>query len=140
MATLRWTNSSPGLSPTISLAGTRLSEQPIQRYSGACWEASLRMRYLGPYAMTPDNAQRASSKTSVNVRGAYRFGSKMLYAEIINLFDSDGKDIVYWYEAYVDGFDPPGLTSEDIDCDVTNCRMSRAEEPRTLRFGLKWEF
>ena len=28
----------PGRSPTISLAGTRLSEQPIQRYSGACWD------------------------------------------------------------------------------------------------------
>src|SRR5690606_17880225 len=34
--TLRWTNSSPGKRPTISLAGTRLSEQPIQRYLGDC--------------------------------------------------------------------------------------------------------
>src|SRR6476661_3534244 len=40
-ATLRWTKSSPGSSPTISLAGTRLSEHPIQRYCGACWEARL---------------------------------------------------------------------------------------------------
>ena len=40
LATLRWTNSSPGSRPTISLAGTRLSEQPIHRYSGACWPAS----------------------------------------------------------------------------------------------------
>src|SRR5262249_25545370 len=37
---LRWTNISPGIRPTISLAGTRLSEQPIQRYSGACWRDS----------------------------------------------------------------------------------------------------
>src|SRR5688572_17597133 len=36
LATLRWTKSSPGGRPTISFAGTRLSEQPIQRYSGAC--------------------------------------------------------------------------------------------------------
>ena len=35
-ATLRWTNSSPGFRSTISLAGTRLSEQPIHRYLGAC--------------------------------------------------------------------------------------------------------
>src|SRR5688572_8488152 len=34
--TFRWTKSCPGMSPTIWLAGTRLSEQPIQRYSGAC--------------------------------------------------------------------------------------------------------
>ncbi len=39
-ATLRWTNTSPGASPTIWFAGTRLSEQPIQRYSGDCRSAS----------------------------------------------------------------------------------------------------
>src|SRR5918992_3862544 len=37
LATLRWTKSSPGGRPTISLAGTRLSEQPTHRYCGACW-------------------------------------------------------------------------------------------------------
>ena len=104
------------------------------------WEASLRMRYLGPYAMTADNSQRASSVTTVNARGAYTLGNKTFYAEVTNLLDNDGKDIVYWYEAYIDGFDPVGITSEDIDCDVTNCRVSRAQEPRTLRFGLKWFF
>jgi len=104
------------------------------------WEASLRVRYLGPYALTPDNAQRARSKTSVNMRGAYTLGAKTFYAELINIFDNDGKDIVYWYEAYAPGFDPPGQSSADIDCSVTNCRVSRAEEPRTLRVGLKWAF
>jgi hypothetical protein len=98
------------------------------------------MRYLGPYALTADNSQRAESKTSVNVRGAYTLGNRTLYAEVINVFDNDGHDIVYWYEAYVAGFDPPGLTSADIDCSITNCRVSRAEEPRTLRFGMKWRF
>ena len=38
-ATLRCTNTSPGARPTIWFAGTRLSEQPIQRYSGACRSA-----------------------------------------------------------------------------------------------------
>ena len=61
-------------------------------------------------------------------------------AACFNLLDADGKDIVYYYEAYVDGFDPPGQTSADIDCSVTNCRMSRAQEPRTLRVGVKFEF
>src|SRR3954469_22456676 len=40
-ATLRWTNSSPGSRSTISLAGTRLSEHPIQRYFGVCCWASV---------------------------------------------------------------------------------------------------
>ena len=104
------------------------------------WEASLRVRYLGEYALVPDNSQRAEAETSVGIRGAYTTGKATWYAELLNVFDADGKDIVYWYEAYVDGLDPPGLTSEDIDCDVTNCRMSRAEEPRTLRLGVKFEF
>src|SRR5262245_18680968 len=41
LAIFRWTNNSPGSNPTISLAGTLLSEQPIQRYSGACCATSL---------------------------------------------------------------------------------------------------
>jgi outer membrane receptor protein involved in Fe transport len=106
----------------------------------AKWEASLRLRYLGEYALVPDNSQRAEAQTSLGVRGAYKFGRATWYAELLNVLDEDGKDIVYWYEAYVDGLDPPGQTSEDIDCGVTNCRMSRAEEPRTLRVGLKFEF
>jgi outer membrane receptor protein involved in Fe transport len=104
------------------------------------WEASLRVRYLGEYALVPDNSQRAEAQTSVGLRGAYTFGKATWYAELLNVFDEDGKDIVYWYEAYVAGLDPPGLTSEDIDCAVTNCRISRAEEPRTLRLGVKVEF
>ncbi len=104
------------------------------------WEASLRVRYLGEYALVPDNSQRAEAETSVNVRGAYTVGRATWYAELLNIFDEDGKDIVYWYEAYVDGLDPPGLTSDDIDCSITNCRISRVEEPRTLRLGVKFEF
>jgi outer membrane receptor protein involved in Fe transport len=104
------------------------------------WEASLRVRYLGEYALTADNAHRAEAQTSVNLRGAYTVGRATWYAELLNVFDQDGKDITYWYEAYVDGLDPPGLTSEDIDCSITNCRMSRAEEPRTARLGVKFKF
>jgi outer membrane cobalamin receptor len=104
------------------------------------WEASLRVRYMGEYALVPDNSQRAESQTSIGLRGAYTFGRATWYAEILNLLDEDSKDIVYWYEAYVEGLDPPGLTSEDIDCSVTDCRMSRVEEPRTLRLGVKFEF
>jgi outer membrane receptor protein involved in Fe transport len=103
------------------------------------WEASLRVRYLGEYALTPDNAQRADAETSVNVRGAYTVGRAQWYAELLNVFDEDGKDIVYWYEAYVAGLDA-GTSSADMDCDVVNCRISRAEEPRTLRVGVKFAF
>jgi outer membrane receptor protein involved in Fe transport len=107
------------------------------------WEASVRLRYLGPYALTADNSQRASGNTGVNMRGAYKFDKVELYAELINAFDDDGKDIVYWYEAYVAGYDDVvngAAGIDDIDCDVLDCRMSRAREPRTLRVGLKYKF
>jgi hypothetical protein len=98
---------------------------------------------MGPYALTPDNSQRAGSSTTVSLRGAYDFNRIQLYAELINALDNDGKDIVYWYEAYVEGYDDVvnGAASiDDIDCDVINCRMSRQKEPRTLRVGLKYHF
>jgi hypothetical protein len=40
--------------------------------------------------------------------------------------------VVYWYAAHVPGLDPPGVEEEG--------RISRAEEPRTLRVGLKYAF
>lgn len=104
------------------------------------WEASVRLRYLGPYALVPDNSRRAGSETHLNIRAAYTMGRTTIYGELLNALDENGKDIVYWYEAYVEGLDPPGLTSEDIDCDVVNCRMSRAEEPRTFRVGVTYRF
>ena len=107
------------------------------------WEASMRIRYLGPYALTPDNLQRASGTTSVSFRGAYSFDRVQLYAELINALDDDGKDIVYLYEAFIEGYDDVvnGAASiDDIDCDVLDCRMSRSREPRTLRVGLKYRF
>ena len=107
------------------------------------WEASMRVRYQGPYALTPDNAHRADGTTGISFRGAYSFDRVQLYAELINAFDDQGKDIVYWYEAYVAGYDDVvnGAASiDDIDCDLIDCRVSRAREPRTLRVGAKYRF
>jgi hypothetical protein len=104
------------------------------------WEASMRLRHLGPYALTPDNTERAGSETTVSLRGAYNWQNMTFYAEVINMLDADSKDIVYFYQAYVAGLDPPGLTSADIDCGSVSCRMSRVTEPRTLRVGLKYRF
>ncbi len=104
------------------------------------WDASLRVRYLGPYALDAANIRRGESLTTANLRGAYHFESLTLFLEVINLFDSDGKEIVYYYPAYVDGLDAPGLTSEEIDCNTTNCFMSRATMPRAVRAGIRFSF
>ncbi len=104
------------------------------------WDASLRVRYLGPYALLADNSDRAESLLSVNLRAARHWNALTVYAEIINLLDTDRKEIVYNYPAYVPGLDPVGTTSEDIDCSLTNCRVSRVTEPRTFRAGISLKF
>ena len=65
LATLRWTKISPGSSPTISFAGTRLSAQPIHRYLGVCWRARslkkprvYRGHALGPAAVVVEQLSR----------------------------------------------------------------------------------
>lgn len=52
-----------------------------------------------------DNSECADSLTSVSLRGAYHRRALSVYAEVINLLDTGGKDINYEYEAFVAGFD-----------------------------------
>ena len=94
------------------------------------WDVSARLRYLGSYPLIEDNSQRAEPEVHVNLRAAWKPGSWNVYGEVLNVFDEKGKDIVYWYESYVDGFDVA----------PTEGRMSRAEEPRTVRVGIKYHF
>jgi len=89
------------------------------------WEFSARLRYLGPYPLLPDNSERADAETMLNVRLAYDFAQFTLYGEVLNVLDHQGKDIVYFYE---NAFDAEGG------------RVSRAEEPRSVRVGLKYKF
>ena len=104
------------------------------------WDLALRLRYLGPYALTADNTQRSESLTMVSVRGAWHWNNLTAFAEVINLMDTDKKEIVYYYPAYAAGLDPAGQTSEDIDCDVLDCTISRAIVPGNVRLGLAYKF
>lgn len=104
------------------------------------WEFNARVRHLGAYSLTADNLHRSEPLTTVNMRTGYRWRKVLLYGEVINVFDSDDKDITYYYPAYIAGFDAPGQTSEEIDCDSVSCTMSRVTEPRTLRVGLRYAF
>jgi outer membrane receptor protein involved in Fe transport len=96
------------------------------------WEVSSRLRYLGAYPILPDNSQRAAAEQVVNLRAAWKASHVTLYGELLNVFGDSGKDITYYYPTNVAGFDPPGVE--------INGRVSRAAEPRTLRFGVKYEF
>ncbi|MET3710952.1 outer membrane receptor protein involved in Fe transport [Sphingomonas trueperi] len=97
----------------------------------AGWEASLRVRHLGPYPLIEDNSVRDKGSTVVNLRAARTLGRLQLYGELLNLLDSRDKDIAYYYESYLPAVDRDGPVEG---------RLSRVVEPRTLRLGARVRF
>jgi outer membrane receptor protein involved in Fe transport len=96
------------------------------------WEVSTRLRYLGPYPLVPSNTKRADSEVMVNLRVAYKPGNFTLYGELLNVLDANGKDIEYYYPSFIPGVSAPGTQQATF--------LSRAEEPRTVRVGVKYSF
>jgi len=88
----------------------------------------VRVRHLGEFPLIEDNSDRSDPETCVNIRGAWKPGNFYVYAEVINVFDENGKDMVYSYETNVPG------------AGLIDGRVSRAEEPRTVRAGVKYRF
>ena len=103
------------------------------------WEFSGRLRYLGGYPLVPDNSQRAEGEAMLNLRAARKFAHITLYGEVLNVLDHQGKDIVYYYGTNVAGYDPTP-DPNNLDATRVDGRVSRAEEPRTVRLGVKYEF
>lgn len=95
------------------------------------WNAGFRVRHLGSHALLEDNSLRSQPTTIVNLRAAWTPGRWELYGELLNLLDSDDKDIEYAYESY--------LPAIDLDGPVLDIH-SRAVEPRMLRLGVKVSF
>lgn len=97
------------------------------------WNASARLRYLGPHALIEDNSQRGASTTLLNLRAAWtpqRFKGWEIYGELLNAFDSMCDDIDYFYVTRL-----PGEPAEGIEG-----RNSRIVEPRQIRVGIKKTF
>ena len=94
------------------------------------WELSARLRHLGKYPLVEDNSQRSDSEDILNLRASREFGSFTVYGELLNALNHRGQDIVYFYETFVPA----------IDAAPTEGRVSRADEPRTVRLGLKYQF
>ncbi|MFO7325145.1 MAG: TonB-dependent receptor [Pseudomonadota bacterium] len=94
------------------------------------WELSARLRHLGGFPLVEDNTERAHAEQCLNLRAAWKWRGWTLYGELLNVFNARGKDIVYWYETYLPA----------IDAEPMEGRVSRVEEPRTLRMGLSYRF
>jgi UDP-galactopyranose mutase len=99
------------------------------------WNASMRVRHLGPHALVEDNSVRSSGTTLVNFRTAWTpkqwgNGRLELFAELLNAFDSRSKDVDYFYASRL-----PGEPAEGVEG-----VHSRVVEPRSLRVGLRVGF
>ena len=89
------------------------------------FNASLRVRYLGPRPLTEDNIVRSPATTVVNLRAARRFGPVEVTAEMLNICDTARADADYYYASRLPGEPVDGI--EGVH--------SRTVEPRMLRIG-----
>ncbi|WP_235912814.1 TonB-dependent receptor [Croceibacterium salegens] len=97
------------------------------------WNASMRVRYLGPHPIIEDNSQRGEPTTLLNFRAAWtpqRGHGWEVYAELLNALDSKRDDIDYYYATRFPGEPVDGV--ED--------RNSRIVEPRQVRVGIRKTF
>ena len=92
------------------------------------WEASIRVRHLGPSPLIEDNSVRDKGSTVFNLRAGWKGGRIELYGEVLNILGSRDKDIAYYYESYILAYDASG---------PVDGRLSRVVEPRTVRLGVK---
>ena len=60
---------------------------------------SLRVRHFGDAPLLEDDSVRKDGTTLVNVGLTYPLGGLELGIDVLNLFDSDGNDIEYYYES-----------------------------------------
>jgi outer membrane receptor protein involved in Fe transport len=95
------------------------------------WEASLRVRHLGPYPLIEDNSVRDKGSTVVNARAAWKGRNIQIYGEVLNILERHDKDIAYFYESYIPAFDAGGPVEG---------RLSRVMEPRTFKLGARYTF
>lgn len=95
------------------------------------WEASIRVRHLGPSPLVEDDSIRDSGSTVVNARAAWKGKRVELFGEVLNVLGSQDKDIAYYYESYIPAYDTGGPVEG---------RLSRVVEPRNVRLGAKLTF
>ena len=103
--------------------------------AGIAWDSPrggpfARLRHFGAYPLTEDNLERAAPTTLANLAAGWRFGATglSLTLSVLNLLDSDDRDIQYWYASR--GPSEPSDGIEDLHF--------KPIEPRQVRLRLAW--
>jgi hypothetical protein len=114
----------PGAIEGVASAGATVT--PAGR-----WTGSLRWRYFGPRPLVEDNSVRSPASNLFNLEAGVRLGRAWrLKADLLNLFDSEGSDIDYFYTSRLQG--EPGSGVDGIHFHPV--------EPLTLRVALVASF
>ncbi len=94
------------------------------------WSGGLRVRYLGDAPLIESGRPTSDGTFLVNMQSTYSFTPNLSATlEVLNMFDSDDRDITYFYESQL----PGELTAqEDIHFHPV--------EPRSLRLSLNMRF
>ena len=88
---------------------------------------TLTGRILGPAPLIEDNSARSKSTAFFNALADYDFGRFKLKLEVLNLFDSHGDEIQYFYTSRLAGEPAEGIDDYHI----------HPFEPRTVRLTLR---
>lgn len=91
--------------------------------------ASLRVRYFGEAPLVEDRSVKSDGTTLVNLGGTDDLGRSEIRFDILNLLDSDDRDIMYFYESQLGG-EPTGV--EDLHLHPV--------EPRQVRISFQTRF
>jgi outer membrane receptor protein involved in Fe transport len=90
---------------------------------------SVRVRHFGDAPLVEDNSARKEGTTLVNLGLSYPLGEFELGLDVLNVFDSDGHDIEYFYESRLMN---EALPVEDFHFHPV--------EPREFRVRLRYQF
>ncbi len=96
------------------------------------WEASSRLRYLGPIRWCRTTAAARTPRPWSTCASPTNSAALTLYGELLNVLNHKGNDVRYYYPTFVPGITAPG--------DQIETYLSRSEEPRTVRVGIKYSF
>ena len=91
--------------------------------------SSIRLRHFGDAPLLEDNSVEKQGTSIVNLRVSYPLGQFDLAVDALNLFDSDGNDIEYFYTSRL--FDEPAAV-DDLHVHPV--------ESREYRFSVRYRF
>jgi hypothetical protein len=94
------------------------------------WHGGLRVRHFGPRPLTTDARVESQATTLVNVKVGYRFRNLELDVDILNVLDSNGSDISYFFNSRLQGESSGGVADVHFHPVL----------PRTARLSATWHF